>query len=105
MGNLHTAYVEAGHRTRRQVPSIGHGQGEQGIKDALAEATKEGLKASIAGKRHSMGGHAFYKDAVVLDMTSFDKILNVDAAAKTITVQSGATWRVLGEADQLGVRR
>lgn len=64
----------------------------EGLQAALAEARERHLKVSIAGKRHSMGGHAFYEDAVVLDMTSFDKVLAVDPAARTMTVQSGATW-------------
>lgn len=64
----------------------------EGLQAALADAREHNLKVSIAGKRHSMGGHAFYEDAVVLDMTSFDKVLSVDPAEKTITVQSGATW-------------
>jgi decaprenylphospho-beta-D-ribofuranose 2-oxidase len=64
----------------------------EGLQAALADAREHNLKVSIAGKRHSMGGHAFYENAVVLDMTSFDKVLAVDQAAKTITVQSGATW-------------
>jgi FAD/FMN-containing dehydrogenase len=62
------------------------------LQAALADARERRLKVSIAGKRHSMGGHAFYEDAVVLDMTSFNKVLAVDPAARTITVQSGATW-------------
>jgi decaprenylphospho-beta-D-ribofuranose 2-oxidase len=64
----------------------------EGLQAALAESRERHLKVSIAGKRHSMGGHAFYEDAVVLDMTSFDKVLAIDPAAKTIRVQSGATW-------------
>jgi decaprenylphospho-beta-D-ribofuranose 2-oxidase len=64
----------------------------EGLQAALAEARERHLKVSIAGKRHSMGGHAFYEDAVVLDMRSFDKVLAIDPAARTITVQSGATW-------------
>jgi decaprenylphospho-beta-D-ribofuranose 2-oxidase len=39
-----------------------------------------------------MGGQAFYKDAIVLDMRSFNKIISLDEINKTITVQSGATW-------------
>lgn len=65
----------------------------KGLQDALAEARGNKLKVSIAGKRHSMGGHAFYKDAVVLDMTSFNKILSINPEEKIITVQSGATWK------------
>lgn len=60
---------------------------------ALNEAREKGLKVSIAGKRHSMGGHAFYDNAVVLDMTSFNQVLGVNTDEKTVTVQSGALWR------------
>jgi len=63
-----------------------------GLKEALLEAQENNLKVSIAGKRHSMGGHSFYKDAVVLDMTSYNKILFLDSEKKLIRVQSGTTW-------------
>lgn len=76
----------------------------EGLQAALAEARERRLKVSIAGKRHSMGGHAFYEDAVVLDMTSFDKVLAIDPAAKTVTVQSGATWgEVIRAANEHGL--
>ena len=64
-----------------------------GLQETLSEARKNNFKVSIAGKRHSMGGHTFYKDAVVLDMTSFNKVLSVNTEEKTVTVQSGALWR------------
>lgn len=70
----------------------------EGLQQALADAREDGLKVSIAGKRHSMGGHSFYEDAVVLDMTSFDRVLDLDPDARTITVQGGATWRTVIEA-------
>lgn len=62
------------------------------LRAALAEARQHDRKVSIAGRRHSMGGQAFYENAVVLDMTAFDKVLAVDPVAKTVRVQSGATW-------------
>lgn len=65
----------------------------EGIKESLKEARENNFKVSIAGKRHSMGGHAFYKDALVLDMTSYNKILSLDKENKIINVQSGATWK------------
>ena len=65
----------------------------RGLKEILAEAHKNNLKVSIAGRKHSMGGHAFYDDAVVLDMTSFNKILWLDKKNKIIRVQSGADWK------------
>lgn len=68
------------------------------LQTVLEQAREQNLKVSIAGKRHSMGGHTFYKDAVVLDMTSFNKILSIDPIKKTIIVQSGATWNDVIEA-------
>ncbi|WP_413309832.1 FAD-binding oxidoreductase [Bacillus sp. 1P10SD] len=62
------------------------------IVDILKEAKKDRLKVSIAGKRHSQGGHTYYPDGVVLDMSSFNKILEIDEKRKTIHVESGATW-------------
>src|SRR5687767_9862424 len=35
---------------------------EEEIRAALAFARDNGLKVSIAGARHSMGGHAFFRD-------------------------------------------
>lgn len=64
---------------------------EADIQNALNFARENGRKVSLAGVRHSMGGHAFYNDAVVLDMRAFNA-LTLDEAQKTITVQSGATW-------------
>jgi FAD/FMN-containing dehydrogenase len=86
------------------VHAMVHVNGIEDLQAALADARKHQMKVSIAGKRHSMGGHAFYKDAVVLDMTSFNKVLAVDPAAKTITVQSGATWgEVIKAANEHGL--
>lgn len=75
-----------------QVRAVAQARSVEDLQAALADARANQLKVSIAGRRHSMGGHAFYQNAVVLDMTSFNKVLAVDPAAKTITVQSGATW-------------
>ena len=60
---------------------------------AIQRAALYRLKISIAGKRHSQGGHTLYPDALVLDMTAFNKILRLDQEKKLITVQSGVTWR------------
>ena len=64
---------------------------EAHVAQALAFARANGLKVSIAAIRHSMGGHAFDDNALVLDMRKFNKI-EVDADARTITVQPGAVW-------------
>ncbi|CAN7263478.1 FAD-binding oxidoreductase [Paenibacillus sp. LjRoot56] len=62
------------------------------LQEIVREAREKELKISIAGQRHSQGGHTYYKDGIVLDMTPFNKVLVFDEKAKTITVQSGATW-------------
>lgn len=61
------------------------------IKNALLFAREHRLKVSMAGVRHSMGGQAFFKNNLVLDMKGFNKI-ELNEAEKTITVESGATW-------------
>ena len=61
------------------------------IRNALQFARENKLKVSMAGVRHSMGGQAFYRNNLVLDMKGF-KGIQLNEAEKTITVQSGATW-------------
>jgi decaprenylphospho-beta-D-ribofuranose 2-oxidase len=75
-----------------QVREVVYSREVADLQAVVRRAAAEKLKVSIAGKRHSQGGHVFYKDAVVLDMTRFNKILQLDTARKLITVQSGATW-------------
>ncbi|BBH22080.1 putative FAD-linked oxidoreductase YitY [Paenibacillus baekrokdamisoli] len=64
----------------------------------LHEAKVKNLTVSIAGQRHSQGGHTYYKDGIVVDMTSFNKILSVDPQARKIRVQAGATWKDVQDA-------
>ena len=47
---------------------------EAHIAKALAFARANGLKVSMAAVRHSMGGHAFDDNALVLDMRKFNKV-------------------------------
>ncbi|TPL92655.1 FAD-binding oxidoreductase [Mesorhizobium sp. B2-3-12] len=64
---------------------------EEHVAKALAFARANGLKVSLAAVRHSMGGHAFDDNALVLDLRKFNKV-TVDAATKTMTLQPGARW-------------
>jgi FAD/FMN-containing dehydrogenase len=61
------------------------------ITGGVARARQEGLKISIAGARHSQGGHAFATGAIVLDMRGFNR-MSLDENARVLKVQSGATW-------------
>src|ERR1700730_12687117 len=62
------------------------------IKRAIKIAQEKKIHISVAGVRHSMGGQAFFHDALVLDMTSFNEIISLDEKNKILKVQSGATW-------------
>lgn len=64
---------------------------EEDVARALSFARENGLKVSMAAVRHSMGGHAFDDNALVLDMRRFNKV-SVDAESRSMTVQPGATW-------------
>lgn len=77
--------------SRTRVKGVVAVKTEKDIADALAFARGNGLKLSMAGARHSMGGHAFAPDGIVLDMTGFNKV-SFDEAARTMTVESGARW-------------
>jgi FAD/FMN-containing dehydrogenase len=48
---------------------------------------------SIGGARHSQGGQIATEHSLFLDMRGFDKIVAFDPEKKTITVQTGITWR------------
>lgn len=64
---------------------------EKDISDALLFAKQSGVKVSMAGVRHSMGGHAIARNGVILDMLTFNTI-SLNEETKTVTVQAGATW-------------
>src|SRR5258708_2671280 len=61
------------------------------IARTLAFARDNKLSVTTAGVRHSMGGQAFRKGGVVLDMRGFNRIV-LNENARTVTVQPGATW-------------
>lgn len=52
---------------------------------------------SVGGGRYSMGGQTATEGALQIDMRSFNRILDLNLAEKTITVQTGATWRQIQE--------
>ena len=52
---------------------------------------------SIGGGRFSMGGQTATEGALHIDMRRYNRILQLDTAQKTLTVQAGATWRQIQE--------
>jgi decaprenylphospho-beta-D-ribofuranose 2-oxidase len=74
------------------VSSVVSPRTEDEIRAAIAEAVRTHRHISIAGKRHSQGGQTAAPDAIVLDLTHFNRVRTFDAASKVVTVESGATW-------------
>lgn len=64
---------------------------EKQLAGLLGKAREEGLRISIAGARHTMGGHTIYPDGIVIDMLSF-KHMELDERRGILTVGSGAVW-------------
>jgi FAD/FMN-containing dehydrogenase len=57
----------------------------------LQYARTNHLKISIAGARHSMGGHTIYPGGIVIDMLPFNH-MTLDEAHHILPVQAGARW-------------
>jgi FAD/FMN-containing dehydrogenase len=64
---------------------------ENQLKDILKYAKENNLKISIAGARHSMGGHTIYPNGIVLNMLSY-KQMKLDSTNNILTIGSGALW-------------
>jgi FAD/FMN-containing dehydrogenase len=66
-------------------------QAENQIRTLLKKARQENLKVSIAGARHSMGGHTLYPGGIVLNMLPFNH-MKLDKKRSILKVGSGARW-------------
>jgi FAD/FMN-containing dehydrogenase len=61
------------------------------LRRLLREASKEHLRVSIAGARHSMGGQTFTPAGIVVDMLPF-RAMSLDEERRVLRVQAGAKW-------------
>ena len=61
------------------------------LKNILKHARENNLKVSIAGAKHSMGGHTSYPDGIVLDMLPYNH-MEVDTLNNILSIGSGALW-------------
>ncbi|HVU08511.1 MAG TPA: FAD-binding oxidoreductase [Verrucomicrobiae bacterium] len=64
---------------------------EQQLAELLQYARTNHLKVSIAGARHSMGGHVIYPGGIVIDMLPFNH-MELDGTNLILHVQAGARW-------------
>ena len=61
------------------------------ISKLIKQAKASGKKISIAGARHSMGGHTIYPNGILLDMKSFN-YMKLDSSSNELLVGSGSLW-------------
>jgi FAD/FMN-containing dehydrogenase len=64
---------------------------ESQLKEILKYAKENNLKISIAGAKHTMGGHTIYPNGIVLNMLPY-KQMEIDTTNNVLTVGSGALW-------------
>lgn len=64
---------------------------ERQLAEVLARAHSDGLSVSIAGARHTMGGHTIYPDGIVINMVPFNR-MDLDENGDILHVQAGAMW-------------
>jgi FAD/FMN-containing dehydrogenase len=77
-------------RAVRQAPADA-AAAERELAALLKEASTNGWKVSIAGARHSMGGHTIYPGGVVIDMRPL-AAMSLDESTDTLRVGAGALW-------------
>jgi FAD/FMN-containing dehydrogenase len=85
---------DASHLNKTAVYGIVKVASVADIQNAVQFAREHKLKVTAAGSRHSMGGHTFVKDGLVLDMRGFNQV-RLDKEHKILNVQTGATWKQL----------
>ncbi len=64
---------------------------ERQLVDLVRSARARGVRLSIAGARHSQGGHTVAPGGLVLNMLPF-KAMTLDAEKRLLRVQAGALW-------------
>jgi FAD/FMN-containing dehydrogenase len=66
-------------------------RGEKELRELLLKAQSSGLRVSIAGARHSMGGQTIYPGGIAINMLPF-KGMKLDEDNNLLHVQAGAKW-------------
>src|SRR5437763_9580272 len=70
---------------------------EDDVVTAVNYARTNSLPVAVRGGGHSVPGFGTGDDAVVIDMSTMQKV-EVDAGAKTARAQGGATWGIFNDA-------
>ena len=65
------------------------------IQSLIRKAKENGKSISISGGKHSMGGQQFGAGTIHINMSSFDKVIDLNAEKGIVEVQSGIQWPAL----------
>lgn len=64
---------------------------EEQLAELLQRARRDGLRVSIAGARHSMGGHTIYPGGISINMLPLNN-MELDSEREILHVGAGALW-------------
>jgi FAD/FMN-containing dehydrogenase len=64
---------------------------EAELRELILRARREGLKVTVAGARHSMGGHTIYPGGIAINMLPF-RAMTLDKGRRILKVGAGARW-------------
>lgn len=81
-----------------EIKKVTSGMTDYALQKIVYDAKNNGDVLSIAGMQHSQGGQTVYPNGLMIDMKPYNQVLEVNSQAKTVTVQSGATWADIQEA-------
>lgn len=83
---------DAGKLLPTAIKEIRPASSKSTLQDWVKAANNQKQKLTIAGQQHTQGGHTMYPGATLIDMKSYNKILEYHPDQQQITVQSGITW-------------
>jgi FAD/FMN-containing dehydrogenase len=66
-------------------------EAERQLAALIRRADREGMAVSIAGARHTMGGHSIARDGIVVNTLPF-RAMELDEGRNVLHVQAGALW-------------
>ena len=76
------------------------------LRAAILLARDEGLRVSVSGSRHSMGGQQFGSGMLLLDMRGLNRVAGLDSQNGVIEAHAGIEWpELLGGLEQLQTGR
>lgn len=58
----------------------------------LHGAAKDDRAVCVAGGRHAMGGQQFAADGLLIDSTTLNRVVSLDATKGTVTAEAGIQW-------------